>query len=330
MIRKNLAGIPGSSKAGSTKHKGANFDAAGRAYINDREGCSLGDLLQGWLPSEDVSAVLAQGRVFVAGRRVDDGLLVLSLGQKVEVRDPSRPGSALEILGEFGGLWAVNKPADLPTEPDRQSTQGCLIQALAELKQVPATELHALNRLDLNVSGIVLVATSQEARQKALALREAGGIQRRYVAIAQGEPQPRQGRWAEPVRAKGKSVAQDAATGYRWVASGSIALEGKIPTLLALEPETGRTHQLRIHAAQAGVPFLGDRAYGGLARVVGAEGSVTPLPRVMLHAARVILRSKTRVLWTVEAPVPSLMRSVWSSLGGTDSAWDDATGDGGS
>jgi 23S rRNA-/tRNA-specific pseudouridylate synthase len=60
-------------------------------------------------------------------------------------------------------------------------------------------------------------------------------------------------------------------------------------TLLWLEPETGRTHQLRVHAAAAGLALLGDRHYGGAPRIVLPDGSVHGARRTMLHCARVSL-----------------------------------------
>ena len=57
--------------------------------------------------------------------------------------------------------------------------------------------------------------------------------------------------------------------------------------LLAVEPQTGRTHQIRVHASHAGAPLLGDRDYGGAARVTLAGGRTVALARIALHAARV-------------------------------------------
>jgi 23S rRNA pseudouridine955/2504/2580 synthase/23S rRNA pseudouridine1911/1915/1917 synthase len=97
--------------------------------------------------------------------------------------------------------------------------------------------------------------------------------------------------------------------------------------LLALEPVTGRTHQLRVHAAHAGAPLLGDRVYGGPSRVTLASGSVVVFDRIALHAARVRVPRADGSMLEVGAPVPPLLREWWQKGGGNDDAWDRALGD---
>jgi 23S rRNA pseudouridine955/2504/2580 synthase/23S rRNA pseudouridine1911/1915/1917 synthase len=95
-------------------------------------------------------------------------------------------------------------------------------------------------------------------------------------------------------------------------------------TLLALAPFTGRTHQLRVHASHAGAPLLGDRVYGGPVRLTRPNGSVLPLSRIALHAARVVVPDARGEPFEVRAPIPDALESWWLSLGGEASAWDTA------
>ena len=88
--------------------------------------------------------------------------------------------------------------------------------------------------------------------------------------------------------------AELARTSYALVASSSL-FERASPRqlqLLALSPRTGRTHQLRVHAAAHGLPLLGDRAYGGASRLTAETGSVRSLDRIALHAAWVELPAR--------------------------------------
>jgi 23S rRNA pseudouridine955/2504/2580 synthase/23S rRNA pseudouridine1911/1915/1917 synthase len=95
-----------------------------------------------------------------------------------------------------------------------------------------------------------------------------------------------------------------------------------LPTaaLLLLSPLTGRTHQLRVHAARAGVPLLGDRHYGGPVKVTLPDGRVVRAGRVMLHCARVrlpkIAPTAEPERLTLDAPIPADFRAVWLALGG--------------
>jgi 23S rRNA pseudouridine1911/1915/1917 synthase len=85
-----------------------------------------------------------------------------------------------------------------------------------------------------------------------------------------------------------------AATRYRTLRSGPLA------ALVEARPETGRTHQIRVHLAHLGAPLLGDARYGGPRRV----GEVA-IPRVMLHARRLeLVHPTTGAAMVLEAPVP--------------------------
>jgi 23S rRNA-/tRNA-specific pseudouridylate synthase len=90
--------------------------------------------------------------------------------------------------------------------------------------------------------------------------------------------------------------------------------------LLLLSPLTGRTHQLRVHVARAGVPLLGDRHYGGPMRCTLPTGQVVRAGRVMLHCARVRLpkigEAADAGKLSVDAPIPDDFRAVWLALGG--------------
>ncbi len=89
------------------------------------------------------------------------------------------------------------------------------------------------------------------------------------------------------------------------------------PVLLAVEPVTGRTHQIRLHASHAGAPLLGDRDYGGPRTLVLASGKVLTFGRIALHCAWV----KVPGSLDVRAPVPDELRGFWRALGGEDEAW---------
>jgi 23S rRNA-/tRNA-specific pseudouridylate synthase len=89
--------------------------------------------------------------------------------------------------------------------------------------------------------------------------------------------------------------------------------------LLALAPKTGRTHQLRVHASAHGLPLLGDRAYGGVARLTSITGSVRELARIALHAAWVELPlDEPR---RIEAPVPQALLEAWRDFSGDHEAF---------
>ena len=183
-------------------------------------------------------------------------------------------------------------------------------------------------------------ARTSKANAALLAAREAGRYERYYLALAARAPEPVEGSWhwsiAQDPRDPRRRVAlnpgskkgDQAESGYRVI--GTVAQAA----LLLLRPKTGRTHQLRVHAAQAGAPLLGDRQYAGPMQCTLANGRVLRAGRVLLHCARVRLpsievgagaspvTSDTLLTLTIDASVPEDFGSLWQQLGGDPSQLD--------
>ena len=90
---------------------------------------------------------------------------------------------------------------------------------------------------------------------------------------------------------------------------------------LSLAPRTGRTHQNRVHAAHAGAPLVGNRAYGGPARITLPSGRVVEPRRIALHAARVAVPDDSGNPFVVSSPISVDLRDLWVLLGGDPDAW---------
>jgi 23S rRNA pseudouridine1911/1915/1917 synthase len=164
----------------------------------------------------------------------------------------------------------------------------------------------------------VVFARGARAREAVQAARAKGTYDRRYVALASKAPSPSAGEWSAPIgrakdpkkRAAHGRDAAPALTRYHVAATTSLAC------LLSVEPVTGRTHQIRVHASHAGSPLLGDRDYGGPRRLVLPSGKVLALDRIALHCAEVHVLGLD-----LRAPVPDELRAWWRALGGNDDAW---------
>lgn len=296
-----------------------------RRWIVDVDGIALDELVQRMDPGA-VRAV-AEGRVFVDDRRVVDPRHTLQRGARVEIYAERRAQGDVQILAEQGGLVAVSKPALLATEPDRSGGRVTLLSEAARLLGCAARDLHALSRLDVGVSGVVLLA-----RQ-----RSAGGVEpphasrRRYVAIAQAAPAQPCGTWTSPIERGGRG-ARLAETRYavlRALPDRGFLATGPprsplAPALLGLAPVTGRSHQLRIHAARAGAPLLGDRAHGGSPRLLAPDGAVIELGRIALHALAVEVTPASGAPFRARAPVSPELVLLWKRLGGDDPDFEPA------
>jgi RluA family pseudouridine synthase len=255
-------------------------------------------------------------RAVVEAAPVDEGEVV-TLAARRDVE------AGVRVLANEDGIVAAEKRSGIPTIPDQGGSAHSLLALLAKTLGCPVEELHPTSRLDREVSGIVLFARTREAALRLAEARAAGSYFRRYVAIASRAPDPTRGEWSAPIgrdkhpktRAAFGRHATDATSLYEVIASA----DGR--ALLALEPVTGRTHQLRVHAAHAGTPLLGDQAYGGEPRVVLRSGRVVGLRRIALHAALVIVPRTSAGMLEVRSPVPAELKELWSALGGQDEAW---------
>ena len=203
---------------------------------------------------------------------------------------------ASRILHDQGGLLLVDKPPGVVVHGGDEQQASDLVSRLKRVLRARGESdyLGVHQRLDLGTSG-VLAFTREPALNAAIAEQmETHSVERAYVAVVAfaGKPSLRDTgvieQRLETVKGRTrvvKSGGQRALTRYRVLAS----VQGR--ALLELRPETGRTHQLRVHLSHAGAPIVGDEAYGGPA----AE-------RVFLHARDLALKSPAL---RAHAPVPA-------------------------
>jgi 23S rRNA-/tRNA-specific pseudouridylate synthase len=275
---------------------------------------------------------LAEGRIFIGTHRATRPSDRVPAGTEV-IRYTARPvagdsGAAqaaasarFRVVHEAHGLVAAFKPAGIATVADHHGHAGTLVEQTAAAIGLPKERLFPTSRLDVGVSGIVVFATSDRARQSIAKARAEGRYRRHYVAIGGGNVTPERGRWTAPI-GRDKDPRKRRAHGRDAViAETAYAVAGVVAgaCLLAAEPETGRTHQIRVHAADAGAALLGDRAYGGMTRLVSPSGAVRALDRIALHAAWIDIALERP--FAAEAPVPDELVSLWSALGGDEAAW---------
>ena len=184
-------------------------------------------------------------------------------------------------------LLVIDKPAGLASQAPREGGDN-VYDTLAKVE--PYVALH--HRLDAAASGLLLLGLDKGVN---VALAEAfrtHAIERTYLAVACGEV--RDGAWERKVEGK------DARTLVEVLGRGG----GR--SALRLRLETGRKHQIRVHAALAGVPLLGDKVYGG-----------DPAPRLALHASGLaFVHPVTSEAVTLSSPLPPELVRPWAAAGG--------------
>ena len=235
------------------------------------------------------------GRVLVAGAKVRASYRV-SLGDSIEARpieavemELTPEAIPLDVLHEDEDLIVIDKPAGLVVHPAPGHPNGTLVNAwlhhcgdLAGIGGVLRPGI--VHRLDRGTSG-VLVAAKNDAAHQALSTQFAEhSIDRVYRALVRGLPRADEGRIDRPIGRhprdrKRMSVVTKA--GRDSITNWRVTRRFRDSTVSELEvhPETGRTHQIRVHLSAAGLPLVGDVIYGR------ARGRDALLGRPALHAA---------------------------------------------
>lgn len=188
------------------------------------------------------------------------------------------------ILFLDGEAIVIDKPAGLAVDTPRDgspSVESMLDELTFGFMRLP----QPVHRIDRDTSGCLLLARNPKAHKRFAAAFEAGQVTKRYVAILDGAPEGEAGIVDLPLskvssaasgwRMRGDAKGKPARTRWRLLRQGA----GR--ALVAFYPETGRTHQLRVHAAEGlGIPIMGDPVYGagGPAMMLHAAGISVPRP----------------------------------------------------
>ena len=227
-------------------------------------------------------------------------ILTVETGDQRPPRSVITPGDwPLPVLWEDGHLLAVNKPAGMTTHasnflPGTPTVAG----ALAWTRGADFL-FHPANRLDKGTTGLMIVAKSGYIHDQLRRALHTGRFRREYRAVCLGRPSPERGTIDAPigraetstVRRRIRSDGAPAVTHYEVLAGGPGL------SLLKLTPETGRTHQLRLHMASLGCPLAGDWLYG--------TEDPDLIPRPALHSyALDLTHPVTGELLRLTAPLP--------------------------
>jgi tRNA pseudouridine32 synthase/23S rRNA pseudouridine746 synthase len=224
------------------------------------------------------------------------------------------------VLHLDAALLAVDKPAGQLVIPGRRPGEASLRASLEALHG----PLWVVHRLDRGTSGVLLFARSAAAHRALNLQFERGEPRKTYLALVAGLPPAtlrvevplapaRRGRM-RPAR-PGEAGAKAAQTAFTLLES--FPARGGRPDMALLEarPETGRTHQIRIHVRSAGHPLIFDPDYGDAEPLVGPDG-VAVLSRTPLHAARLELRHPDGGALCLEAPLPGDLAATLRLLRG--------------
>ncbi len=307
----------------TAEYRGARLDQAAADLFPDFSRSRL----QAWIKS---GALTRNGEAAKQRDSVQEGD-VLRLAAEME-EEVSWQGEAidLDIVYEDDSILVLNKPAGLVVHPAAGHHAGTLVNALIhhrpELSQLPRGGI--VHRLDMDTSGLMVVATSLQAHAHLVEQLQERSVSRQYAAVCIGAmtgggnidlPIGRHPR-ARKKMAVTQVGGKEAITHYR------VTQRFAHHTLVSVKLETGRTHQIRVHLSHQHYPLVGDKTYGGRPRLpAGAAAELIDalrgFPRQALHAQALGLihpRSEDYLEW--EVPMAPDMQALLDVLTQFDAA----------
>lgn len=292
------------------------------------------------VPRSHLYRVLRRGEVRVnkgrvkASHRLHEGDLVRipplrTGGPEAPVRVPASRLAPLAgaVLFEDERLLIIDKPAGLAVHGGSGLSYG-LIESMRELR--PGRELELVHRLDRDTSGCLIISKRRSALRELHELIREGGMDKRYLALLVGDLDRAKVTVDAPLKKNvlrgGERLVQvdaeegkTARTVFRVLRR--LTFGAGVVTLVEAELITGRTHQIRVHAAHLGMPLAGDPKYGDEA--ANRELKTLGLSRLFLHACALSFQLKgggggppeeTPVTYQVESPLPDDLEDILSAL----------------
>jgi len=273
-------------------------------------------------------AVQVNGRVAKPSRRLHRQDLVSGiLPAPVKVLEPEPVD--FDIIHEDDALLVIDKPAGLVVHPAPGHGTGTLIHGLLHYSP-RLTEVGdglrpgIVHRLDKQTSGLMVVAKNPDVHATLIRLFKSGRVKKAYIVLVHGLLPEEKGKIDLPIGRhpkKRKQMAVALQGGKRAVTHWWKLREYPFGfSLLCVYPETGRTHQIRVHFSHLGHPVLGDTLYGPgrrwwKRRPIQQKGLLRFVERQMLHAARLGFPHPTgRGIAAFEAPLPRDITGVLRRL----------------
>jgi len=282
----------------------------------------------GGLPRSRVFRIIRKGEVRVNGKRASPETRLV---QADKVRIPpvnlappepqvARPSNALNeriaksIIHEDERLMVIDKPAGIAVHGGSGVSFG-VIETLRALR--PDQTLELVHRLDRDTSGCLLISKRGSTLRSLHALLREDGFEKRYLALVKGPWDLGDKRIDVPLRTDtrvgGERTVKVAEGGKPSVSRfRPVEFFGRIATLLEVTLETGRTHQIRVHAAHAGHPVAGDEKYGDAAFNESMRG--LGLKRMFLHAHSVSFEWPEGGPFSINTPLPADLGAVIDKL----------------
>jgi len=276
--------------------------------------------------------VIQRGGIAINGTTISSNKIKLNSGDLLNIEMPSdskeialpKPENiVLDTLFEDKNILVVNKPSGIIVHPGDGNPSGTIVNALLHIynDSLNFSEIFQdrhrpgiVHRLDKETTGVLIIAKNQQTLETLKASFKNREISKTYLAIVHGVPKRNFDtiKFAidrHPVNRKKMAISTEgksAVTHFTFVQGGYI--NNQPVSILEVKIETGRTHQIRVHLSEIGIPIIGDKIYGGVRKKPTAS-------RQMLHAWKIAFPHPiTGKTIRITAPIPDDMNAMIESI----------------
>jgi 23S rRNA pseudouridine1911/1915/1917 synthase len=245
------------------------------------------------VPWSRARSLCTRGKVSVDGTVLLDPAVRVKRKQQIVIDEHAKipkPESAANIVFEDAHVVVIDKPSGISSVPYEKREQGTAMDAIRSAwrhagRKATQTPLMVVHRIDKETSGLLAFAKTKLAERELQALFRAHDVERTYLCVAHGKMPDRRIE-SQLVTDRGDGIrgsTRRPGQGKRAVTHVRAVEEMPLVTLCEVRLETGKTHQIRIHLAEAGHPIVGEKVY--IRDFTKKGGELLPSARLLLHAA---------------------------------------------
>lgn len=266
---------------------------------------------RGGISEQDARAAIERGGAFLRGRRNREPDAPVKPGDRVEVslkpREEPQPLGRERMLHLDALVLAVDKPAGVTAQEDLEGGPALPDLCSALLGDLGERETQALlvHRLDRGTTGVTVLARTRAAQGALLEEFREHRVDKEYRALVQDAPASADGLIDLPLGPSERGLRKADLEGEPARTRFRVLERYPGASLVAAFPETGRTHQVRVHLRELGCPLLGDTRYGGPAFLTRPDGARIDFARPLLHALFLGLRHPEGSRLALTAPSPA-------------------------
>lgn len=258
---------------------------------------------------------IAAGYVRVNDTAITSAKYELDEDDEVTVHVPSEPdysSDELPVIYEDDHVLVINKPAGVLTHAKGEISEEFTVADFVRLRMIEKDTTNRpgiVHRLDRDTSGVIICAKDSETKGKLQKQFQDRKAHKTYLAVVRGTPKKFTATLDLPIERNPKkpSTHRVGVNGKSAVTRYEVLATNGTYSVVRLHPETGRTHQLRVHMAYIGTPIVGDRLYG-------TEKS--PIDRLCLHAERLEITIPVSRRETFQAVPPADFQKLMDTIDG--------------